>query len=488
MCYADPAFLYKIALTSFSIQPKEWLKSTGGGGAESELLTRPIGTGPYFVAEWKRGEELVLSRFDNYWGEKAETQTVVFRWSTESAQRLLELQSGTVDAIDNVGPDDFATVEADSNLALLKRVALNIAYIGMNNTYPPFDNEKVRQAIAMGIDRQRLVDNFYPVGSEVADYFTPCAIVNGCVGDTWYKFDPAAAKALLAEAGYPDGFETEIAYRDVVRGYLPQPGVVAQDIQAQLKANLNIDAKITVMESGTFLDAADKGELQGLFLLGWGADYPDQTNFLDVHFGAGALDQFGNKWPDIVDALRQAAALSENKSRAQFYMMANNLIKQHVPMIPLAHGGSAMAYKASVEGANVSPLTVEKFDVVSIKGQDTFVFMQNAEPISLYCADESDGESLRACDQITEPLYTFKIGTTEVIPALAENCTSNGDLTEWTCTLHKNVKFHNGFTLDAADVVETFVVQWDASNPLHIGNTGEWYYFSTLFAAFLNAP
>ena len=105
----------------------------------------------------------------------------------------------------------------------------------MNNTYPPFDNEKVRQAIAMGIDRQRIVDNFYPAGSSVAEYFTPCTLPNGCVGDPWYKFDVDAAKALLAEAGYPNGFDTTITYRDVVRGYLPQPGVVAQDIQAQLQ-------------------------------------------------------------------------------------------------------------------------------------------------------------------------------------------------------------------------------------------------------------
>jgi peptide/nickel transport system substrate-binding protein len=488
LCYPDPAFLYKISLTSFGIQPKEWLEFTKGGGVDSQLLTQPIGTGPYYVAQWKRGEELILTAYANYWGDKAKTPTVVFRWSSESAQRLLELQAGTVDAIDNVGPDDFDTVEGDSNLALLKRPALNIAYIGMNNTYAPFDNELVRQAIAMGIDRARLVKNFYPAGSEVADYFTPCAITNGCVGEKWTEFDPVAAKALLAQAGYPDGFETEIAFRDVVRGYLPQPSVVAQDIQAQLKANLNIDAKIVIMESGAFLDAADKGELKGLHLLGWGADYPDQTNFLDVHFGPGASDQFGTKWDDIIAALRQAASLADPAARKPYYEQVNALLKQHVPMIPLAHGGSAMAWLATAEGANVSPLTMERFAGVAIPGKDTFVFMQNAEPISLYCADESDGESLRACDQVTEPLYTIKTGTTEIEPGVATVCTPNDDLTVWTCTLRKNVKFHNGFKLDAGDVVATFGAQWDASDPLHVGNTGEFYYFSALFAGFMNVP
>jgi ABC-type transport system substrate-binding protein len=92
----------------------------------------------------------------------------------------------------------------------------------------------------MGIDRQRIIDNFYPEGSEAATHFTPCAIPLGCEGDEWYEFDPEAARALLAEAGLPNGFTTVLNYRDVVRGYLPDPNVVAQDLQAQLRDNLGI--------------------------------------------------------------------------------------------------------------------------------------------------------------------------------------------------------------------------------------------------------
>ena len=488
LCYPDPAFLSKIALASFGIQPAAYLQQTGGGGTGSALLTTPIGTGPYMVAQWQKGQELDLTAFPDYWGAKALTKTLVFRWSTESAQRLQELQAGTVDAIDNVAPTDFATVQADTSLQLLKREAMNIMYIGMNNTYPPFDKVEVRQAIAMGIDRQRIIDNFYPAGSSVADFFTPCSIVNGCVGDKFYTFDPVAAKALLAKAGFPNGFSTEIDYRDVVRGYLPNVANVVQDIQAQLKANLNITAKIVVMESGTFIDAANKGELKGLHLLGWTADYPDMTNFLDVFFGAGANKSFGNTYPDIVSALKQGAAVADPTARQPFYVTANNLIKQYVPAIPVAHGGSAVAYKATATGANVSALGDEVFAGVQIPGQDTFVWMQNAEPISLYGADESDGESLRPYIQVTEGLYGFKTGTTQVVPVLATACTPNTDLTEWTCALRQNVKFHDGTIMNANDVAETFIVQWDASNPLHKGNTGEFYYMSTLFAAFLNAP
>jgi len=121
-------------------------------------------------------------------------------------------------------------------------------------------------------------------------------------------------------------------------------------------------------------------------------------------------------------------------------------------------------------------------------GRKQFVWMQNAEPISLYCADEEDGESLRACEQMGESLLAFKIGDTAVEPALATSCDPNADLIEWTCKLRKGVKFHDGSDVNAKDVVASFAVQWDAANPLHKGRTGTFTYFNSLFGEFLNAP
>ena len=484
MCSPDPAFPSKAAFTSFAIQPSEYLESTGGTG---DLLEKPIGTGPYMVENWSRGEELVYTKNPNYWGDAAFADTLVFRWQTESAARLLELQTGAVDGIDNPAPDDFETIAGDTNLQLLERPALNVFYVGMNNTFAPFDDVLVRQAIAMGIDRQRIVDNFYPAGSEVASHFTPCSIPNGCAGEAWYDFDVEAARALLEEAGLGDGFETTITYRDVVRGYLPDPNIVAQDIQAQLLENLNITAEIVVMESGAFLEAADAGAIEGLHLLGWGADYPDMTNFVDYHFGAGSSAQFGDQFDELTTVLAEAASLASDDDRAPLYEQANNLIRDLVPMVPVAHGGSGVAYLASVTDAHVSPLGNESFAKMN-PGKDTFVWMQNAEPISLYCADETDGESLRACEQTTEALLAYEVGGTAVEPSLATACTPNEDLTVWTCTLREGVTFHDGSALDANDVVMSYAVQWDAAHPLHVGNTGAFSYFSALWGGFLNAP
>ena len=489
LCNPDVAFLSKIAFTSFAINDTAWLEShIDPAGTTQAIVSEVNGTGPWKLDAWNKGSDVTMSRNDNYWGDKAKSEKLIFRWSTEAAQRLVELSSGTVDGIDNVGPTDFATVEGNADLALKEREGLNVFYVGFNNTYAPFDNEKVRQAIALGIDRKRIVDNFYPAGSEVATHFTPCSIPNGCAGDPWGDFDPAAAKALLAEAGFPNGFDTTIHYRDVVRGYLPDPNVVAQDIQAQLKQNLGINAKIDIQESGTFIDNANNGKLDGIHLLGWGADYPDVTNFLDFHFGTGASPQFGEKFDDITSALTAGAGGANDDARAPSYAEANNAIKTHVPMIPIAHGGSAVAYRADVQNSHSSPLGNEYFSVMTPGDRTQFVWMQNAEPIGLYCADETDGESLRACQQMLDSLYAYEIGGTAVEPALATECAPNAELTQWTCTLKDGVTFHDGATLDANDVVMSYAIQWDADNPLHKGRDGSFTYFSGLFGGLLNPP
>ncbi len=484
LCYPDVAFPAKAAFSAFAINDADYLEATGGGG---DLIENPNGTGPYTLAEWRRGDQMVFQRNENYWGEPAIPATVVFRWGTESAQRLVELQAGTVDGIDGVGADDFATVEEDANLQLALRSGTNVFYVGMNNAFPPFDNERVRQAFAMGIDRQRLIDNFYPPGSSLATQFMPPSIFGYSEGQEWYPYDPEQAKAILEEEGVLPGFKTTITYRDVVRGYLPNPGIVAQDIQAQL-ADLGVEAEIVVMESGAFLTEANAGTIDGFHLLGWGADYPDATNFLDYHFGPGASAQFGTGFQDIWDALLGGSTQATPEARQPFYDTANELIKQHVPMIPVAHGGNAAAFKADVEGAYASDIGAEQFALMNPGGREALVWMQNAEPIGLYCADETDGETLRACEQIMQSLLAYEPRTAAVIPSLATEWTANADLTEWTFTLRDGVTFHNGATLDANDVVLSYAVQWDAAHPLHVGNSGQFSYFSSLFNGLLNAP
>jgi peptide/nickel transport system substrate-binding protein len=488
LCNPDVAFLSKIAFSAFGIDDSAYLAAHA---ADKSILTQPNGTGPYKLKEWSKGNRIVMTANDAYWGAKAQTPNLEFRWSDEAAQRWLELQSGSVDGIDNPGTDDIKNIKADSSVTFYPREGLNTFYLGFNNATKPWTNVKIRQAIAMGIDRQRIVDNFYPEGSIVATHFTPCAIPFGCTGDPTWAFDLPAAKKLLAEGMAEEGItsiSTKLQFRNAVRGYLPDPPQIATEIAQQLKTNLGIDAKLDLQESGAFLDANAAGTLDGIFLLGWGADYPDPTNFLDYHFGAGSGKKFGAPYADIVAALNKGAQSADNAVREAAYTEANNLIKQHVPVAIIAHGGSGTVFKADVTGAHSSPLSNEIFSVMKAASRDTLVWMQNAEPLSLYCADETDGETLRACEQIKESLYAYKIGGTDTEPALAESCTPNADLTVWTCKLRDGVTFHDGAAFDANDVVASFAAQWDTANPAHVGRSGAFEYFPGLFGGFLNPP
>jgi len=484
LCLPDPAFPSKVAFSSVGIQSAKHLQETGGGGPA--LLQHPIGTGPYMLSEWVQGDHMTFTANPNYWGDPAKTKTVVLKWNAQAAARLAALKSGEANGMDNPDTNDFASIAADPSLKLYPRDALNIFYLGINNTKTPLDNEKVRQAIAQGIDKQAIVDKFYPKGSSAADFFTPCAIPGGCEGDKWYAYNPDAAKALLQQSGVTLPLNLKLSYRLVDRSYLPSPDKVAEELQSQLK-NIGINVTIDQQESGTFLDNASKGNLE-LFMLGWGADFPDQTDFMDPHFGKGASDSFGKKWDDITALITQAGSTADQTQRNQLYGQINGLLKQHVPMVPIAHGGSAAVFGADVVGAHTSPLGNEHFNVMSVPGKDTLVFLQNAEPLSLYCSDETDGESIRACIQIFDSLLSYKVGGVDVVPGLAQSYSPNADLTEWTFNLRPGVKFSDGTPLTAKDVVATYAVQWDAANPLHVGNTGNFDYWGSLFAASLNTP
>ncbi|MFL5677445.1 MAG: ABC transporter substrate-binding protein, partial [Chloroflexota bacterium] len=455
---------------------------------DGSILATPNGTGPYKFKEWSKGNRMVWEANPDYWGDKAKTPNLEFHWSDESAARLLDLQAGTVDGIDNPGSTDIAAIQGDSNLKFYARPGLNTLFLGFNNTQKPFDDVRVRQAIAMGLDRDQIVKNFYPAGSTVADYFTPCEIPFACKGDKSWGFDAAAAKKLLADAGYPDGkgLKVDINFRAAVRGYNPNPPVIATEIAQQLKKNLGVDATPKLLESGAMIDGFTQGTLKGLSLIGWGADYPDPSNFLDYHFGSGSGKKFGAPFQDIVDALNQGLATADPAGREAAYSTANNLIKEHVPAVIIAHGASGAAFKADVTGAYASVFGGEQFARMQPADRQTIVFEQNAEPLSLFCADESDGESLRACEQSNESLYRYDGANS--VPALATECTASTDSKTWTCKLRDGVKFHDGAAFDANDVVASYALLWDTKNPLHKGRASSFDYWPGLWGGFLNPP
>ena len=490
LCAPDAGLPTRLAMVPFAINDTAWLQShvVPNGAGEQAIVAAVNGTGPYRLENWNRGSDLSLVPFDGYWGAPAKNERVIIRWRDDAAGRIDEVRSGSVDGIDDAGAGGIDAVAGDVELEAAPRTGLNVFYVGFNNSYAPFDKQKVRLAIALGIDRERIVESLYPPGSEVASHFSPCQIEFGCAGDPWHGFNPASARQLLAEAGYPDGFETTIQYRDVARPYLPDPTAVATELQAQLLANLGITAVLEVLPEETFLATVDQGGADGIHLLGRSASVPEVSTMLDPHFGAGASMEFGQPIDAVVDALAAGAATIDEAARTTAYTEANNAIRSGVPMVPIAHAGSLALFRADVEGALTSPLGTERFAAMIPGDRRQFVWLAAASLDGLYCADETGPTSLLACAQVVEGLFGFEPGSAFVKPALATTCEPVPELTTWTCTLRNGVTFHDGATLDANDVVLSFAAQWDAEHPLHAGREGRFEPFIDTFGGLLNPP
>jgi peptide/nickel transport system substrate-binding protein len=475
-CAPEPAFIAKVgSVEAFDIYDKDYLKETGGDA--TKINENPVGTGPYIVKEWVRGDHITFVPNPTYFGaNKPANSTFILKWNKEAAARLLDLQAGNVSGIAEVTADDLPTIQADPNLQLAPRKINNFLYMGMNNTIPPFDNEKVRQAFALAINRQKIVDDFYAPGSVAATQFVPPGVKPGYTdGFTAFTYDPAKAKQLLTEAGFDFNKEYVLSYAERTRPYFPQPTKIAQAVQAQF-AEIGVKIKLEMEDWATYLPATNEGKKQ-LFFLGWSEDYPDATNWYNV-FLVGSSKSFGTPFPDMVELIQKAGQMGDPVERQKLYDQVNTLYAQHMPTAVIAHGTVNQAYLASVQNVQIGPYN-ENFDLMSTS-DGTLIFSQDGEPVSLDCADETDGNSFRACNVIFSKLYKFTTTATPE-PDLAEKCTGNADATEWTCTLRKGVVFSNGATFDANDVVATFSAGYDYNSPLRKGNSGNYQYFKDLF-------
>ena len=498
LCDVDIAFIYNMASAGLAISPSEYIESTGGAG---DLLTTPIGTGPLKLENWDTGNEMVFSRFDEYWGEPSVEDTVILRWNSESAARATELRAGTVDGMKFATPDDIPVFEADPAFTVVSLPALTGVYLGISNFYAPLDDIRVRQALAMSVDRQRIVDNFFPVGSQLSTDFVP-PVLFGHIDDIGVPaYDPDGARALLEEAAADLGFSLPLdtltdtrtgeelpftlTYRDVVRSYLPTPGIIATDFQAQL-AETGFAVDVQVVESGTFIASSGDGN-EPLHLLGWGADYPDAFNFLSCCLMENQ-PQFGVPYPAVYEPLVASAQTVDLDERMALFTQVAEAIRDNIPYIPFGHGAASDVWQARM--MNISPGVLdgtEEFATFEDPDDDNIVFMQNAEPITLFCNDTFDGESFRACHQVSESLLDFALGGTAIEAGLAESWETSEDGTVWTFHLREGVTFHDGSAFDANDVVATWQMSGDCAAPTHVG-TGEGFsLWIQYFGAFVNA-
>jgi peptide/nickel transport system substrate-binding protein len=330
----------------------------------------PIGTGPFKFVSWTRNDRLVVERYDDYWGDKAKLDQVIFRPIADNAARLQALQTGEIQGYDLVEPQDIATIEGDSNLQILDRPAFNVAYVGFNISNPPMDNIEVRKAVAHGLDRQAVVDNFYSGRAEVATQFMPPEVVGYADDVTTYDYDPEMAKKILTDAGLTLPVKLDFWYpTDVSRPYMPDP---KRNFEA-FAASLNKSGFQIVPHSAPwnpdYLARNDNGTAGHLRLIGWTGDYGDADNFIGTFFQndqkAWGTDK--KPLPEVKKLLNDAEIETDETKREELYQQANRAIMEQLPGMPYAHSSPALAFTANVKGYQPSPTTNESFATVTIE-------------------------------------------------------------------------------------------------------------------------
>jgi peptide/nickel transport system substrate-binding protein len=362
---ASPTALKKYRADAGRVDADGVFHPTGTFGTE-----HPIGTGPFMLDSWTRGDRLVLKRFDDYWGDKAKLETVIIRPIADNAARLQALQTGEIQGYDLVEPQDIQTIKGDDNLQILDRPAFNVAYVGINQSLPPMDNQKVRQALAYGLDRQQVVTSFYAGRGQVANEFMPPEVVGYATDVQKYSYDPAKAKQLLQQAGQTPPVKIDFWYpTDVSRPYMPDPKRNFEAFQASLnKAGFQV-VPHSAPWSPDYLGKVDQGKAQ-VFLLGWTGDYGDADNFVGTFFQSPQKSWGTTTHPNqkVIQLLDQAERETDEAKRKDLYQQANREIAKWIPGVPYAHSKPALAFAANVKGYMPSPTTNELFSTVSIEG------------------------------------------------------------------------------------------------------------------------
>ena len=374
---ASSSFLGALSLSSFSIASPKALEEFGADEGEVDEdgifhptgaygTEHPTGTGPFTFESWVVGDKLVLARNNDYWGEKAKLDKVIFQPIADNAARLQALQTGEIQGYDLVEPQDVPTIQGDAALQVLDRPAFNVAYVGINQSIPPMDQLEVRQALAYGLDRQSVVDSFYAGRGVVAKEFMPPEVVGYADDVTEYAFDPEKSKELLTAAGLTLPVEITFWYpTDVSRPYMPDPKRNFEAFAASLEtAGFKVTAKAAPWRPD-YLGSVDEGKAQ-VYLLGWTGDFGDPDNFTGTFFQSAQKAWGTTEKPnqEIIDLLDQAEVETDLDKRTELYQEANRKISEWIPGVPYAHSKPALGFRADVKGYQPSPVSLESFATV----------------------------------------------------------------------------------------------------------------------------
>lgn len=326
-------FLASISSPGVSIYDSEATEAAGDQFGMDPALT--VGTGPFMFSSWSFNNQLVLTCNEDYWKGASALPGVVIKIIPDTETQSMMFESGELDILDldyaADSVDRFTETYPDQ---IVQGPRVGITYFTMNFNKEPFSDVKVRKAVQMAIDRQAILDALYGGRGQIEQGIFPHGLIGFNADQEEIKYDPEGAKALLAEAGYADGFDMEIAADSSASDTI----TMALEIVSSQLAEVGINAEIKNYDQSTWLETRKSGEL-GSFMSTWTADYNDPDNFIYTFFGNEEKTKIRSiNYPDTEVMERVAKArtiVDEDERLTEYKALEEKLIHEDAAWVPM---------------------------------------------------------------------------------------------------------------------------------------------------------
>ncbi len=366
----EAPFLSNLAMQFAGVQSKEYAIAMLKAGTPEKIDQEPIGTGAFQLVQYQKDAIIRYKAFPQYWAGKAKIDDLIFSITPDASVRWAKLQKGECHVMPYPNPADLDAIRKDANVTVLEQPGLNVGYLAYNTTKKPFDDVRVRKAINMSIDKKAIVSAVYlSTGVPATNPIPPTQwSYNKSIKDD--AFNPEEAKKLLAAAGYPNGFSTDLWAMPVQRPYNPNAKRIAELMQADL-AKVGVKAEIKSFEWGEYRKRMQAGEHQ-MGMLGWTGDNGDPDNFLHTLLGCDSAKGGGSNvakfcFKPFDDLVVKAKTVTNPAERTKLYEKAQVIFKEQAPWFTIAHAVQLKPVRKEVIDFKLSPFGRHSFYGVDMK-------------------------------------------------------------------------------------------------------------------------
>jgi|GEM_PF-1756379 len=353
---------FDVYMTEFNAAMMDWFTEHQFEGVPihavesgADLSNEDFAAGPYTIAERRQGESTILERFDQFYDEdEGVAPRIGIRIMSEMNSRIAALEAGEVDWIDSVTQDAADYLRQDPNVVVKERRTLYVWFISLDMRNPPFDDLRVRQALNYALDKEALIRDilggaaqrsYSPLSPQFGDYYAGDEVQH-------YDYDPDRARALLAEAGYPDGFQSTI-YTNTGRVGQLKPVEMSQFIQANWR-DVGVECDIEAMEWSAFEQRRSAGEFP-IATRGWtpSTGDPDGVLFQNFHSSMVPPTQRNVAFlqdPEVDRLLELGASTLDPEVRPRAFRDAQRRIVDLAPWVFVCHEIAFEAHTAALQG------------------------------------------------------------------------------------------------------------------------------------------